>query len=133
MGYATEAEFADFLAPEAAPALARRLLETASGLIDELLIGAVYAIDDDGNPADAAVADAFTKAVCHQAQYMAVTGDETGANANVSSLAQGGLSITRSLGGSKGSVGAGRTPRYSENAIGVLKARGLLPIRPRAY
>ncbi|MEV5289924.1 hypothetical protein AB0K64_01625 [Streptomyces sp. NPDC053741] len=133
MAYATEAEFTDFLAPDTSPAQARRLLETASDLIDELLIGAVYAVDDQGNPADPAVADTFAKAVCHQAQYMAETGDETGANANVSSLSQGGLSITRSLGGSKGSGGSGRTPRYSENAIGVLKARGLLPIRPRTF
>ncbi|MFD9920649.1 hypothetical protein [[Kitasatospora] papulosa] len=133
MAYATEAQFAEFLAPDIPPAQARRLLETASDLIDELLIGAVYAVDDQGNPADPAVADSFAKAVMHQVQYMTVTGDETGANANVSSLSQGGLSVTRSLGSSRGSGGSGRTPRYSENAVGVLKAGGLLPIRPRTY
>ncbi|MER6236536.1 hypothetical protein ABT185_10780 [Streptomyces clavifer] len=126
MAYATEAEFAAFLAPNSPPAQARRLLETASDLIDELLIGAVYAVDDQGNPADPAVAGTFAKAVCHQAQYMAATGDETGANANVSSMSQGGLSITRAL-GSK-SASAARTPRYSENAVGVLRGVGVLPI-----
>ncbi|MFJ8508628.1 hypothetical protein [Streptomyces avermitilis] len=129
MAYATEAEFTEFLAPDAPPANARRLLETASDLIDELLVGAVYAVDDQGNPVALTVADAFAKAVMYQAQYMAATGDETGANANVSSMSQGGLSVTRSLGSASG--GAARTPRYSENAVGVLRTAGVLPISPR--
>ncbi|MEV1096479.1 hypothetical protein AB0I87_13540 [Streptomyces sp. NPDC049952] len=129
MAYATEAEFAEFLAPDAPPAQARRLLETASALIDELLIWAVYAVDEQGKPSAPAVADVFAKAVCHQAQYMAATGDETGAHANVSSMSQGGLSITRAL-GSK-STSSARTPRHSENAVGVLRGAGVLPIGAR--
>ncbi|MET9051752.1 hypothetical protein ABZW50_11440 [Streptomyces bacillaris] len=129
MAYATEAEFADFLTPDSPPAQARRLLETASDLIDELLVGAVYAVDGQGSPSDPAIADSFAKAVIYQAQYMAATGDETGANANVSSMSQGGLSVTRSVG--SGSKGAVRTPRYSENAVGVLRTAGVLPISAR--
>ncbi|MFE4651535.1 hypothetical protein [Streptomyces sp. NPDC056707] len=131
MAYATEAEFTVFLAPDGTPAQARRLLETASDLIDELLVGAVYGVDDQGNPSAPAIAAAFAKAVCYQAQYMTATGDETGASANVSSISQGGLSLTRSLG--SGTSGASRTPRYSENAVGVLCTAGILPISPHTY
>ncbi|MGW3154009.1 hypothetical protein [Streptomyces sp. NPDC001089] len=127
MAYATEAEFAEFLAPDDPPPHAKRLLETASDLIDELLVGAVYAVDDQGNPSEPSVSDAVTKAVIYQAQYMAATGDETGANANVSSMSQGGLSIARTF----GSNGASRVPRYSENAIGVLRTAGVLAITAR--
>ncbi|MGW0854173.1 hypothetical protein [Streptomyces sp. NPDC002690] len=130
MAYATEQEFAAFLDPDAAPPNARRLLDTASDQVDELIHYAVYEVDTEGNPTSVKVADALTKATIYQAQYLATTGDETGANANVSSMSQGGLSISRSVGGSRGS---GRTPRYSENALGVLKAQGLLPVRPRTY
>jgi hypothetical protein len=125
MAYATEEEFAAFLAPDSPPAHARRLLDTASDQIDELILYSVYEIDAEGHPVSSRVADALTKATIYQAQYLKETGDETGANANVSSLSQGGLSIGRSFGNS------GRTPRYSENAVGALRAQGLLPIRPR--
>jgi hypothetical protein len=127
MAYATEAEFAAFLDPDSPPAHARRLLDTASDQVDELIRFAVYEVDAEGDPVSVQVADALTKATIYQAQYLKETGDETGANANVSSMSQGGLSISRSF----GSGGSGRTPRYSENAIGVLRAQGLLPIRPR--
>lgn len=125
MAYATEDEFAAFLAPDSPPAQARRLLDTASDQIDELIKFAVYEVDAEGHPVSAQIADALTKATVYQAHYLMTTGDETGANANVSSLPQGGLSIGRTFGS------AGRSPRYSENAIGVLRTQGLLPIRPR--
>ncbi|MEU6635713.1 hypothetical protein [Streptomyces rochei] len=127
MAYATESEFAAFLAPDSPPAHARRLLDTASDQIDELIRFAVYEVDAEGDPVSPKVADALTKATIYQAQYLKETGDETGANANVSSLSQGGLSIARSFGAN----GSGKTPRYSENAIGALRREGLLPIRPR--
>ncbi|MFE6627353.1 hypothetical protein ACFVNB_08915 [Streptomyces rochei] len=127
MAYATEPEFAVFLAPDSPPAHARRLLDTASDQIDELIRFAVYEVDAEGEPVSTAVADALRKATIYQAQYLKETGDETGANANVSSLSQGGLSIARSFGAN----GSGKTPRYSENAIGALRREGLLPIRPR--
>ncbi|KAA0941848.1 hypothetical protein [Streptomyces apricus] len=128
MAYATEQEFAAFLTPEPAPAHARRLLDTASDQIAELIQFAVYEVDAEGAPASPEVFGFLTKATIYQAQYLKETGDETGANANVSSMSQGGLSIARAL---SGSLGSGRTPRYSENAIGVLRTGGLLSIRPR--
>lgn len=128
MAYATEEEFAAFLDPEPLPANARRLLDTASDQIDELLVGAVYDTDEVGDPVGLNLSKVFAKAVIYQAQYLKETGDETGANANVSSMSQGGLSIARAL---RGSSGSGRTPRYSENAIGVLRTGGLLSIHPR--
>jgi glycerol-3-phosphate dehydrogenase len=127
MAYATEAEFAAFLEPDSPPAHARRLIDTASDQVDELIRFAVYEVDAEDDPVSVKVAGALKKATIYQAHYLMTTGDETGANANVSSMSQGGLSIARSF----GSGGSGRTPRYSENAVGVLRAQGLLPIRPR--
>jgi hypothetical protein len=127
MAYATHEEFTAFLDPDSPPAHARRLLDTASDQVDELLLNAVYEVDAEGNPVSPKVADALAKATIYQAHYLMTTGDETGANANVSSMSQGGLSIARSFGAN----GSGKTPRYSENAIGALRREGLLPIRPR--
>ncbi|MFE7029452.1 hypothetical protein ACFU9Y_04015 [Streptomyces sp. NPDC057621] len=128
MAYATVEQFADHMDPEPVPANARRLLETATIRIDELLVGARYSVDDDGNPMDPVDRAIFAKAVCLQAQFMKDTGDETGANANVTSMSQGGLSVGRSSGAD------GRTiPRYSQDAVSYLRTRGVLPVHPYTY
>ncbi|MFE9865873.1 hypothetical protein ACFYPZ_24565 [Streptomyces sp. NPDC005506] len=128
MAYATVQEFTDFLDPEPAPANARRLLETASIRIDELLVCVRYSVDDDGNPMDPADRAVFSKAVCLQAQFMKETGDETGANANVTSMSQGGLSLGRSSGADGKTI-----PRYSQDAVSYLRTRGILAVGPRTY
>jgi len=124
MAYATTDDFADFIAPTSLPANATRLLERASDVVDEILIGAVYATDDSGNPVDSAVIAAFKKATLYQAFFAMEVGDETGANDRFQSATQGGVSYT--LNTNK----APQTLRQSADAINVLRLAGLLPVTP---
>lgn len=55
------------------------LFARASEVIDEVLIGAVYAIDDGTQlPTVTTVMEALRDATCAQAQYMLAAGDTTG-------------------------------------------------------
>ncbi|MDX3712736.1 hypothetical protein PV733_28115 [Streptomyces europaeiscabiei] len=132
MAYATVEEFTDFLDPDPVPANAARLLDRASTKLDKLLLGAVYETDEDGLPTDTALADVFREAVCIQAQYVADLGDETGANANVSSMSLGNQSITRNL-GAPGSASAGKTSRVSPDLLDLLQVKGLWPVFPYTW
>jgi hypothetical protein len=123
--YATVGEFMEFLDPDPVPANAARLLKNASRRLDALLVGARYDTDTDGMATDAAVVALFREAVCLQAQYIADLGDESGANANVSSQTVGSVTVTRAL----SVVGSG-TPRVSPDMIELLRASSLFPIQP---
>lgn len=120
--YATVEDFTAFLAPDPVPANAARLLKSASRKLDALLLGVRYATDADGMPTKQSVLDVFREAVCLQAQYVAELGDETGANANVSSQTVGNVSVTRAL----SVVGSG-TSRVSPDLIDLLQTSGLRP------
>lgn len=123
--YATVEELMAFLDPDPVPANAGRLLKNASRRLDGILIGACYATDTNGMPTDQDVIDLFREAVCLQAQYIADLGDETGANANVSSQRVGGVATIRAL----SLVGDG-TPRVSSEMIELLRTSRLFPIHP---
>jgi hypothetical protein len=125
MAYATTDDLGDYLSPDAPPANAARLLERASDLVDEMLIGAIYDVNDDGDPTDADVAAALTKATCAQAQFMMATGDETGAHTG-GTVKVGDVQITRP-------ASTGRSPgggRYAPAALGALRVAGLRPVGP---
>lgn len=123
--YATVGEFMAFLDPDPVPANAGRLLKNASRKLDGMLIGARYDTDTDGMPTDPTILDLFREAVCLQAQYIADLGDETGANANVSTATVGSVTVTRAL----SLVGDG-TPRVSPDMIELIRTSGLLPTYP---
>jgi hypothetical protein len=82
--YANLAEYRDWLedqTAEVSPALFAR----ASEVIDEVLIGALYAINDDTQlPTATAIMDALRDATCAQVQYMAAVGDTTGTGTTTS-------------------------------------------------
>lgn len=121
MAYATITELEAWLTPEPAPDNATRLLEQATDAIDEVLIGAVYEVDD---PAVAAV---LTKACVRQVHWLMERDDETGANSDIQSQSTGQRSFTRRTVG----AGAGVTPRLGAQAASVLRTSGLLTVRPR--
>lgn len=74
--YATSADYAKLIKPTAAPTGLRAKLEAASRIVDEMLLCAVYAVDDTTKmPTDAAVAAAIRDATCFQAQFAGEAGD----------------------------------------------------------
>jgi len=127
MAYAT---VADWPSTSPVPADLQRRLDRASLLVDEMLLTAVYDVDDSGNPTDAADIVALREATLAQAEYAAAGGDPLSVGAaQYQSMSIGSVSLTRGQTGKGGS-----TPgRYSPVAQGILQRRGLLPLAPYAY
>lgn len=126
--YATLDQLIDYLEPDPPPANAERLLRRASERLDELLVGAVYDVDDNDLPVDDDVADALMRATCAQVQYMADGQDETGGKAAFTSVSVGGVSYSRNV--SAGGSALQSLPRHAPQAVGILQVEGLLPVAP---
>lgn len=129
MAYATVEDFTAFLDPDPVPANAARLLDRASEVLDDVLMGARYSTDTDGNPTDPELVALFRKATCLQAQYTAALGDETGAMANVKQLTLSDQTLIRALPTTTG----GSTLQVSPAMVRVLRLAGLLPVRPYVW
>ncbi|WP_242890795.1 hypothetical protein [Actinomadura litoris] len=108
---------------------AERHLQQASEDIDELLIGAVYDVDDNHLPTDSRVTDAIKRATCAQAHYIRESGDETGAKAQITSVNVGsiGYSRNRLISESK----ARTSSKYAGRALTILRTERLLPVNVR--
>lgn len=122
--YATLSDLASYLRA-VPPDDAATLLEQASRLVDVLLIGAVYDVDEDGMPTDADDIAALRKATCAQVKWFDETGDSTGAAEQFQSASIGAISFTRGYTGAGSLTGAGQ--RYAPDAINTLRLAGLLP------
>lgn len=124
--YATPQQYADWLGVDTAPAGAERALAEASLVVDEVLLTAVYDVDDAGMPTAAKVVEALTEATCAQADYGKTTGDpnNTGAAGAWSSVKVGSASLTR--GGGGGAGGAAGGGRYAPQALAILWKAGLI-------
>lgn len=72
--YATRAELAAFLGVDA-PAQAERLLRRASELVEDTVIVG-WEVDDNGQPAEPGVVEAFRNAVCAQVEFWLEVGEE---------------------------------------------------------
>lgn len=129
--YATTADYASYLRA-APPAGARRALREASGLVDELLLTAFYAVDADDLPTDAVVAAAMRDATCAQADYMRAAGDRYGIGAAVQygNVSIGSVSLGRASAAAGSGGGAGR---YSPRALSILRQAGLTAQGPIIY
>lgn len=120
MAYATTSDLGEWLDPEPVPSNAARLLEQASDDLDEVLIGAVYDVDDPD-------VLAVLKAACvRQVHWLMERDDETGANSDVQSMTVGQRSFTRRAVGSA----AGAAPRIGPRAAQKLRNAGLLTMWP---
>lgn len=75
--YATLADYRNAIHDQDA-VISDGLLAQASLVVDELVMGAVYVVDDDDMPTDTGVLEALSDATCAQAQWMDATGDTTG-------------------------------------------------------
>jgi hypothetical protein len=121
--YATTKDYAEHF-EMVPPNGLRTLLRRATRRVDEMLKTAVYDVDVNNMPTDAAVIAACKEACCEQAAWMIETGDTSGIGlvdvyTQVSILS---VQLTRGPGGS------GRTSsiRYAPNAVAVLQLAGLL-------
>jgi 3D (Asp-Asp-Asp) domain-containing protein len=127
--YATTADYATHLRA-APPTGARRALAEASRDIDDMLLTAVYAVDEDGLPTDAAVAAALRDATVIQADYRHGLGDAFGRDAGRLVAGRiGSVSVTRS--GTPG--GQGTPPRHAPKAWQALQQAGLVGYGPMVW
>lgn len=72
--YATNADLTAWLAGASLPANSTVLLRSASMLVRNATMTALYNVDNEGLPSDAAVLEAFTDATCAQAAYWSAAG-----------------------------------------------------------
>lgn len=91
--YATTTQLAEYL--EKAPPLdAAKLLRRASKLLDsDFLKAAMYAVDSDGMPTDAEVADGFAEAVCAQVEFWGEVGEENDISGPLQGVTIGSVSL----------------------------------------
>ncbi|GAA0638236.1 hypothetical protein GCM10010174_70110 [Kutzneria viridogrisea] len=103
---------------------ATRLLTRASEVIDQVLLSAVYATDDNGMPTDAAVIEALRNATCQQAVWwLQNPGVESGQANQYQSVSIGSVSLSKG----SGSSATDPLPRVCPYLGGPLKAAGLTP------
>lgn len=121
--YATTTQYAEWAGDGATTT--DSLLRAASSIIDEALIGAIYATDDDGKPTVTKVATTIRDATCAQTQWMDAIGDTSGVGdvAEVDSASIGSVSFS---GGrtSSTTLKSGRT--LAGTAAAILRVDGLL-------
>jgi hypothetical protein len=123
--YATQADYENSpYGASPAPADIDARLAIASDDIDELVITAVYEVNDSGAPTVSAVVEALKKATIAQAKYSQGRGDESGSAQVATEVAIGSARIK--YGSSDGS-GDGATGRFSPRAVTILRNAGLLP------
>jgi hypothetical protein len=122
--YATTGDLARYLgtAPPAGP---RRLLVQATRRIDELLIAAVYRVDDDGMPTDPDHVAALRDATCAQAAWFDEIGDEQGSGIaeRYTSVRIGDVQLTGPGSSTESSRSDGR---FAPDAVRILRLAGLL-------
>lgn len=123
--YATTADLARWLG-DAPPAQSPRMLADASRVVDSVLVGARYAVDDEGLPTGDLVRAALRDATCAQ---VAAQGDPDGADDDDdrwTSVSIGSVSLTDN----RARPAAPDPTEPAREAIEVLRVAGLVPIRP---
>jgi hypothetical protein len=102
-------------------------LRSASIEVEKLTRNALFDVDSDGYPTDAADSDAFTEATCAIVEYWEETDDPTGAEAREGAVKIGSVSL-----GTTSSNQATQSPRdrliarIGEKAVDILTNVGLI-------
>lgn len=132
MPYATEADLVPAYLP-AAPAQVDLLLARASRDIDRALLTAVYPVDEQGLPTEAAHIAALKEATCEQVAAWAAVGETgTGATAEYTTVSIGSVTLGRGQSGGSSDRGSAAT-RLSQQAWNVLQQAGLTGGEPYTY
>lgn len=121
--YATSADLARWI-NDAPPEEAALLLARATARVDELLLTAVYHVDDRGRATHPAVAKAIVDATCAQAAWFGETGDDTASgyierhgDVKIGNVQVSGIAAMRA---------DGADPRFAPDTVRILAAAGLL-------
>jgi hypothetical protein len=123
VAYATPTQLRTYLGGAKLPDDALRMLERATEIIDEILVGVVYSVDASGNPTNDDDEAALADAVCAQVEWWIETDDEFGLASQFSSVSIGNVSLVRANSATKGATANRVAPR----ALGHLRVRGLNP------
>lgn len=127
--YATPQELAAWLGLTDPPAGASLALRDASLVVDGLLVGAVYDVDETGAPTDQEVIDALRDATCAQAVFKPkgdnLPSDDGG---KVASVKVDKVSKSYAVSPTTGAV---VDDPVSSQAVSILRLAGLVPAHPR--
>ncbi len=126
--YATPQELAAWLDLTDPPAGASLALRDASLIVDDLLVGAVYATDADGRPTDPAVVEALRDATCAQAAHKPKGTNQPSEGGKVASVKVDKVSKTFATSPTTGAV---VDDPVSSQAVSILRLAGLVPAHPR--
>lgn len=126
--YATEQQLAEWLGLSEPPSGATRALRDASLDVDTLLIGAVYAVDEQGAPTDADTIEALQQATLYQTVHGSpeLSGGQA-LKPGMRTVKIGQISYTAATDPTTGRVVA---DRYAPRAVDTLRLAGLIPARP---
>ncbi|WP_018135442.1 hypothetical protein [Acaricomes phytoseiuli] len=72
--YATKADLEKWMSPDMAPDNAVSLLSSASALVEDATLTAIYTTKSDGMPRNKYISGAFRDATCEQAKFWATNG-----------------------------------------------------------
>lgn len=122
MAYATDEQLTAYLAEgETLPEDSARLLSRASELVDDHIVTAVYAVDDDDLPTDPVVLAALADATCAQVQFWLTGDEEDDILGPVQGVSQAGTQLQFGAGENRS------TPMYlAPRAARHLRAAGLM-------
>lgn len=121
--YATVAELTAYTGTDA-PVGAARLLVRATRKVDQLCKTAVYPVDEDGMPTDAALRAVLRDATCAQVEWWGEIGDERGTGATAA-LAGAQIGTVRLPSGNAAAGDGSGSLEYAPDASTILAAAGL--------
>lgn len=129
--YATAGDYSTWSGDATVPSAA--LLARASSVVDEVLIGAVYAVDSAEQPTDSAAIEALRDATCAQVQWFIDQGDTAGIGAggelaNVTSASILSASYTIDKGAAATAARTLSGVQIAPGVLSVLRAAALLPV-----
>ncbi|MGH3205109.1 MAG: hypothetical protein ACRDP5_24125 [Streptosporangiaceae bacterium] len=100
-------------------------LRRATEVIDRVMIGARYAVDQNSMPVDPGILDIFMRATCAQAEFQLASSDPAHVKSQYVSTSVGGVSVTRTKGAQDQAF-----PPLAPAAAQILQTAGGLPGAP---
>jgi hypothetical protein len=124
--YASVAQYRNWSGDQVTPAQRVSVaLQRATEQMDVALVAAVYRVDADGMPLDAALANVLVRATSAQAQYIIAVNDDANVKREYSSTSFAGVSAARAAG-----MQALALPPIAPQALAILRVAGVLPAAP---